>query len=62
MTGPPPGSPDNANNWIRSQTVFEDGAGVTTDDTVYVGFGVEGLRTQAMRTDFVRRSLTHLLG
>jgi len=62
VTGPPPGSDDNANDWIRSQTAFEEGAGVTTDDTVYVGFGVEGLRTQEMRTDLVRRSLAHLLG
>ena len=62
ITGPPPGSGENANNWIRTQTAFEEGAGVTTDDTVYVGFGVEGLRTQAMRNDLVERALTHLLG
>ena len=62
VTGPPPGSGDNANDWIRTQTAFDEGAGVTTDDTVYVGFGVEGLRTQAMRNDLVQRALAHLLG
>ncbi|WP_328854884.1 hypothetical protein OHB01_02465 [Microbispora hainanensis] len=34
----------------------------TTKDTVYFGFGAEGATTQAMRTDLVRRALTHLLG
>ena len=62
MAGPPRGLAANPNDWIRTQTAFDEGAGVTTTDTVYVGFGVEGLTTQAMRNDLVRRSLTHLLG
>ena len=62
VSGPPPGTDANANDWVRSQSAFEEGAGVTTDDTVYVGFGVEGLRTQAMRTGLMSRSLAHLLG
>ena len=62
VAGPPPGSNPNANDWVRSQKAFEEGAGVTTSDTVYTGFGAEGLTTQEMRTDLVRRSLAHLLG
>ncbi|MGW6201968.1 M14 family zinc carboxypeptidase [Kribbella sp. NPDC055110] len=59
--GPPAGSSANPNNWIRTTTAFDEGAGVTTPDTVYLGFGAEGLTTQAMRTDLVQRSMTHLL-
>ncbi|TCC27621.1 M14 family metallopeptidase [Kribbella speibonae] len=60
VAGPPPGSAANPNDWIRTTTAFLEGAGVTTRDTVYVGFGAEGLTTQAMRNDLVRRSMIHL--
>ena len=62
VAGPPPGSVPGANDWTRSQKAFDEGAGVTTTDTVYLGFGVEGLTTQAARTDFVKRAMRHLLG
>jgi hypothetical protein len=62
VAGPPEGSGGNTNDWVRSQKAFDEGAGVTTEDTVYTGFGAEGLTTQAMRHDLVRRSLEHLLG
>ena len=62
VSGAPEGSGANDNDWTRSQLGFEEGAAVTTDDTVYTGFGAEGLTTQAMREDFVARSLGHLLG
>ncbi|MDX6434429.1 MAG: hypothetical protein QOE54_6795, partial [Streptosporangiaceae bacterium] len=62
VAGPPPGSVPAANDWIRSQRAFEEGAGVATKDTVYVGFGGEGLTSQAARTDFVKKALKHLLG
>lgn len=58
----PAGSPAGANSFVRAQTSFDEGAGVVTDDTVYVGFGAEGLSTPATRADFVKRSLAHLLG
>jgi hypothetical protein len=57
--GPPAGSPDNANNWSRSQQAFDTGAVTTTKDTVYLGFGLEGLAF-ADRVDFVKRALRHL--
>ena len=60
VAGPPAGSAANPNDWIRTTTAFDEGAGVTTRDTVYVGFGAEGLTTQAMRNDLVRRSIAHL--
>jgi hypothetical protein len=41
--------------------VFEEGAGVVTDDSVFVGFGVEGLTTDAARTSFIKRAMEHLL-
>ncbi len=62
VSGPAEDSAANPNDWLRTQTAFEEGAGVTTRDTVFVGFGAEGLTTQAMRTDLIRRSMLHLLG
>lgn len=62
VAGPPEGSATAANDWARSQTAFDEGSGVVTRDTVYLGFGTEGLTTQAARTDLVKRSLKHLLG
>ena len=61
VSGAAEGSAANPNDWIRSQTAFDEGAGVTTRDTVFVGFGAEGLTTQAMRNDLIRRSMEHLL-
>jgi bacillopeptidase F (M6 metalloprotease family) len=61
VAGPAEGSIDNSNDWLRTQLGFEEGAVVVTEDTVYVGFGLEGL-PPAERNDFVARALTHLLG
>ncbi len=49
------------NNWARTQKAFEEGAATTTDDTVFTGFGAEGLTTAQMRSDFVGRAMAHLL-
>lgn len=57
----PAGSRSAANNWSRSQQAFEEGSAVLTADTVYLGFGLEGLAPEA-RDDLVARSMTHLLG
>lgn len=61
VADPPPGSQTSATNWSRSQQAFEEGAAVLTEDTVYLGFGLEGL-APAARDDLVARSLDHLLG
>jgi len=60
VSGAPEGSDPNDNDWQRDQLAFEEGAVVVTEDTVYAGFGVEGL-APAQRDDFVARSLQHLL-
>ncbi|MGH3648556.1 MAG: zinc carboxypeptidase, partial [Micromonosporaceae bacterium] len=62
VPGAPAGSPGNGNDWVRSTAAFEEGAGVVTEDTVYVGFGIEGLTTAEQRNSFVKRSMQHLLG
>lgn len=59
LAGPPPGSADNITDWARSQQAFEEGSAVVTADTVYLGFGLEGL-APAARADLVERTLDHL--
>jgi Zinc carboxypeptidase/Immune inhibitor A-like, MAM domain len=59
VTPPPPGSDELARNWTRRGQEFEEGGVVTTDDTVYTGFGFEGLSTES-RSDFMERALQHL--
>ncbi|WP_240776679.1 M14 family metallopeptidase [Nonomuraea basaltis] len=59
---PPEGTSPSINNWFRTDQVFEEGGGIVTKDTVYLGFGVESVTDQATRTDLVKRSMEHLLG
>jgi hypothetical protein len=61
VAGPAPGSDPNSSDWTRTQTAFEEGGIVVTPDTVYTGFGLEGL-APAVRDDLVARSMDHLLG
>ncbi|MBQ1024151.1 M14 family metallopeptidase [Micromonospora sp. C95] len=61
VAGPPAGSAPAANDWSRSQQAFEEGSVVVTPDTVYLGFGLEGL-APAARDELVARSLTQLTG
>ncbi len=61
VSGPPPGSPANDNDWIRSGPLFDEGAGTLTEDTVYLGFGLEGLATPEQRADLMDRAMQHLL-
>ena len=46
MADPPEGSPTSRETWERTQSAFEEGAAVNTDDTVYLGFGLEQLATR----------------
>ncbi|MEO3792502.1 hypothetical protein ABGB14_19995 [Nonomuraea sp. B10E15] len=59
---PPEGSAPSTNNWFRTDQLFEEGGGVVTKDTVYLGFGVESVTGQDARTDLVGRSMRHLIG
>jgi hypothetical protein len=61
VAGPPAGSGPNSTDYARSQQAFDEGAVVTTKNTVYLGFGLEGL-APAARDDLVRRAMTHLTG
>ena len=62
VTGPPAGSSPNTNNWTRTTAAgFPEGAVVATPDTLYMGFGIEGIATPAARNEVMRRSLEYLL-
>jgi hypothetical protein len=58
--GPPTGSPASSTDWVRTEKAFDEGAIVVTRDTVYAGFGLEGL-SPAARDDLVARAMRHLL-
>ncbi|GAA2530023.1 M14 family metallopeptidase [Pilimelia columellifera] len=57
--GAPTGSPADAGDYTRSQLAFDEGAVVSTADTVLTGFGLEGL-APAQRADFLARAFRHL--
>ena len=61
VADPPAGSQPSTTTWARSRLAFEEGSVVVTPDTVYLGFGLEGL-APAARDDLVARSLEHLTG
>jgi hypothetical protein len=41
---------------------FPEGAAITTPDTIYLGFGLEGVNGAATRADVMGRAMSHLLG
>jgi hypothetical protein len=59
VPGAPAGSPTGMTGFKRAQSVFS--AGVTTDDTVLLGFGVEQLSTPAQRAEVLGKAMAHLL-
>ncbi len=62
VTGPPPGSGPNSNNFERTTAAgFPEGATITTNDTVYMGFGLEGIATPARRAAVLGAALDYLL-
>jgi hypothetical protein len=69
VTGPPPGSAPNGNNWTRTTaTGFPEGAAISTGPpdahyrTIYFGFGFEGIATPDARNAVMGRVLGYLLG
>lgn len=69
VTGPPPGSSPNPNNFIRTDaTGFPEGAVITSDPgdadfrTLYMGFGFEGIAGPATRATVMDKAMDYLLG
>jgi hypothetical protein len=61
VPGPPAGTALNSNDWLRTGSLgFEEGAIVSTDDTLYFGFGLEGVSGGAERADLLGRSMGYL--
>ena len=59
--GAPPGSAPSAAEFVISTTLIEVAAGVTTADTVLLGYGIEQLATPAERAEVLGRIMEYLL-
>jgi Zinc carboxypeptidase len=63
VTGPPPGSAPNANNFVFTDaTGFPEGAAITTADSIYLGFGLEAVTGADTRAEVMGRAMDYLLG
>ena len=63
VPGPPEGSAANPNDWFRTQSVgLEEGAVISTDRSLFFGFGLEGITGADTRGAVMDKSLDHLLG
>jgi hypothetical protein len=61
LAGPPPAGTSNpVVGWRRTTVEFDEGAVVGTTDTVYTGFGFEGLAGAPKRREFMGGVLRHL--
>jgi Zinc carboxypeptidase len=62
VTGPPPGSAPNVNNFIFTDSAgFPEGATITTEDTLLLGFGLEAVTGAATRAQVMDRAMDYLL-
>ena len=62
VSGAAAGSAPNANDFARITAAgFPEGAVVVTDDTIYMGFGFEGISDAATRDDVMGDAMNHLL-
>lgn len=62
VTGAPPGSAPNPNDFIRTTAEgFPEGAAITSEDAIYFGFGFEGIATPAARATVLGRAMEYLL-
>jgi hypothetical protein len=62
VIGAPEGSGTNPTDWQRIGAVYQFGAAITTDDTILLGFGFEGIATVDERNAVMQRSMDYLLG
>jgi Zinc carboxypeptidase len=61
-TAAPPGSAPNPNSFVRTTAAgIPEGAAITTADTIYFGFGFEGIATPAARNAIMGRAMDYLL-
>ena len=52
----------NANDWVRRAGFgIKEGAAIGTDDSVYLGFGFEGISGATTRNDVMDRVVDYLL-
>ena len=62
IPGQPAGSASNANDFIRTTAAgFPEGAVIATDDTLYMGFGFEGISDATTRDLVMRQAMGYLL-
>ncbi|HEX6699119.1 MAG TPA: M14 family zinc carboxypeptidase [Gaiellaceae bacterium] len=62
VTGPAPGSAANPNNFVRTTAGgFPEGAVISTDDSIYFGFGFEGMAGAPTRATVMGRAMSYLL-
>ncbi len=62
VTGPPAGTAPNVNNFIRTDASgFPVGNAIATPHSLLLGFGLEGVSTEAERNAVMGRVLDHLL-
>jgi hypothetical protein len=62
ITGPPPGSGANANNWaITDAGGFPVGASITTPKSILMGYGFETISTAEQRKAVMERIASYLL-
>jgi hypothetical protein len=52
----------NRNDWVRRGGLgIKEGATVATDDTLYMGFGLEGITGESTRNQVMARAIDYLL-
>jgi hypothetical protein len=62
-SGPPPGSAPNVNNFVFTTAAgFPEGATITTEDTLLLGFGLEAVTGADARADMMGRAMDYFLG
>jgi Zinc carboxypeptidase/Immune inhibitor A-like, MAM domain len=62
VSGAPPGSATNSNDFVRTTAEnIPEGAAITTADTIYFGFGFEGIATPDARNAVMGRAMDYLL-
>jgi hypothetical protein len=63
VTGPPPGSPPDVNNFVFTTAAgFPEGAAIPTEDSLLLGFGLEAVTGADARADVMGRAMDYLLG